>query len=189
MGTGDSSTVGDRVAVVGQLLSRQGEYGVVTLLSRQAGVARQTLYTWRERGRAALEQAFAPPAAPSVGGGLERRILTLLVDGHAGERGIRRCLLEQGRTVSLGTISAVVTAAERRALRAMARPRAVGPRTVAFDEIYGNDRHGAYLSVVDARPLRVGAGWSGRRQVRWAWTPTAGPCCCGRPKRAGCAGR
>jgi len=45
MGTGDSSTVGDRVAVVGQLLSRQGEYGVVTLLSRQAGVARQTLYT------------------------------------------------------------------------------------------------------------------------------------------------
>jgi hypothetical protein len=87
-------------------------------------VARQTLYTWRERGRAALEQAFAPPAVGrSADGAMDRLILTLLVEGHAGERGIQRCLAEQGRAVSLGTISAVVTEAERRALRVMARPR------------------------------------------------------------------
>jgi len=112
------------VTVVGQLLSRQGEYGLVTGLSRAVGVARQTLYSWRERGRAALEQAFAPPAVVRSAGGVpERAILTLLVEGHAGERGIQRCLLEEGRAVSLGTISAVVTEAERRALRVMARPR------------------------------------------------------------------
>ncbi|HUZ78045.1 MAG TPA: hypothetical protein VMV93_10745 [Chloroflexota bacterium] len=151
MGTRNDSTVANRVTVVGQLLSRQGEYGVVTALSRQVGVARQTLYTWRERGRAALEQAFTPPAAaPLVEGAAARAILTLLIEGHAGERGIQRCLAEQGRAVSLGAISAVVAGAGRRALAVLAHPLVVGPRIVAFDEIYGNDRHGAYLSVVDA---------------------------------------
>jgi hypothetical protein len=151
MGRTDGSTAATRVAVVGQLLSRQGEYGLVTGLSRAVGVARQTLYTWRERGRAALERAFAPPVAGrSADDALGRVVLTLLVEGHAGERGIRRCLAEQGRAVSLGTISAVVAEAERRALRVGAGPLAAGPRIVAFDEIYGNDRHGAYLSVVDA---------------------------------------
>jgi len=35
----------------------------VTALSQAVAVSRQTLYTWRERGRMALEQAFAPPRA------------------------------------------------------------------------------------------------------------------------------
>lgn len=155
MGTGDRSTVANRVTVVGQLVSQQGEYGVVAMLSRQEGVARQTLDTWREHGRAALEQAFAPAAARRMAdGAVERLILTLLVDGHAGERGIARCLAEHGRAVSLGAISAVVAEAERRALCVMAQPLAVGPRIRVpagrFDEIYGNDRHGAWLNVVDA---------------------------------------
>jgi hypothetical protein len=146
------------------LLSQQGEYGVVTRLSRQVGVARQTLYTWRERGRAALEQAFAPPAvARSADDALGRVVLTLLVEGLASERGIQRCLVEQGRAVSLGTISAVVTEAERRALRVFAQTLTVGPRIVAFDEIYGNDRHGAWLSVVDALG---GAVWQTAGPVR-----------------------
>ena len=54
------STAGQRVAWVSQLLGGSGTYGLVTLLSRTAGVSRQTLYTWMEQGRAALEQAFAP---------------------------------------------------------------------------------------------------------------------------------
>jgi hypothetical protein len=93
-------------------------------------------------------------------------VLTLLVEGHAGERGMQRCLAEQGRAVSLGTISAVVTEAERRALRVFAQTLTVGPRIRVpfgrFDEIYGNDRHGAYLSVVGARPpcgRRRGVVW------------------------------
>lgn len=148
----ERTTVGERVTIVGQLLGRQGQYGVVTALSRQVGVARQTLYTWREHGRVALEQTLAPPVVRRVAddGAVVRSILTLLIEGHASERGIQRCLAEQGQAISLGTISAVVTEAERRALHAMAQPLAVGRRLVALDEIYGNDRHGAYLSVVDA---------------------------------------
>jgi transposase-like protein len=91
MGTTDSSTVGERLTVVGQLLGHQGQYGVVTALSRQVGVARQTLYTWREHARVALEPVFAPrEAAAQRDDGLERQILTLLVEGHASERGIQR---------------------------------------------------------------------------------------------------
>ncbi len=58
----------------------------MTALSRTVGVSRQTLYTWTERGRAALEQAFASPVAAVAAvadARLERDILTLLVEGHA----------------------------------------------------------------------------------------------------------
>ncbi len=58
-----ASTPSERVAWVGSVLAHAGEYGVVTALSRTVGVARQTLYTWAERGRAALAGAFAPPVA------------------------------------------------------------------------------------------------------------------------------
>ncbi len=138
-------------------MGQQGQYGTVTRLSRQVGVARQTLYTWREQARGALERVFAPRQARAPeDNGLERQILTLLVDGHASERGIQRCLAEHGCPVSLGTISAVVSEAERRALGLLAQPLTIGPRLVALDELYGNDRHGAYLSMVDARS---GAVW------------------------------
>lgn len=163
MGAVDGSTVSERVTVVGRLLGHQGEYGVVTALGRETGVARQTLYTWREHGRVALEHAFAPlTPVRTVDRALRRQILTLLVEGHASERGIQHCLAAQGRTVSLGAISAVVTEAERRALAIMAQPLAIDPRIVAFDEIYGNDRHGAYLSVVDAHS---GAVWQAEGPV------------------------
>lgn len=150
MDGGDSSTGADRVRVVGQLLGHAGEYGVVTALSRAVGVTRPTLYAWREKGERAVAAAFAPPAAPVATPDLTRRILTTLVAGHASDRGIQECLAAEGRAVSLGTVSGVVQEAERRALLAMAAPVAVGPRVLALDEIYGNDRHGATLSVVDA---------------------------------------
>ncbi len=151
MDLSDRTTIAERLRVVGHLLGHQGEYGVVTALSRQVGVARQTLYTWREHVRAVLEPVFGPrgTAAPKDPG-VARQILTLLVEGHASERGIQRCLAEWGRATSLGTISGVVTEAGRRALAVMAHPLTVGPRIVALDEIYGNNRQGGYLSVVDA---------------------------------------
>jgi len=75
---------------------------------------------------------------------LERDILTLLVEGHANYRGIRRCLRQVGRRqVSLGTISAVVQEAERRARALVARLAPPQERAVALDEIYGRDRRGA----------------------------------------------
>jgi len=62
-------------------------------LARQIGVARQTLYEWRQQGQAALRAAFtAPPPAGGSARALERAVLTLLVRGHASYRGIQDCL-------------------------------------------------------------------------------------------------
>jgi hypothetical protein len=158
-----ASTPSERVAWVGYLLAHAGEYGVVTALSRTVGVSRQTLYTWAERGRAALEQAFTSPVAAVADARLERDILTLLVEGHASYRGIRRCLRQVGRRrVSLGTISAVVREAERRALALVARLTPPQERAVALDEIYGRDRQGAYLHIVD---VESGAVWAAEGPV------------------------
>src|SRR3982751_4105287 len=114
----------ERARVVGRLIGHAGEYGYVSELSRQLGVSRQTLYTWEERGLRALEQAFTPPPAASVvTPSLERAILTTLVEGHAGYRGIQACLrADGGYAVSLGTIASVVQEAQRRALAQMATP-------------------------------------------------------------------
>src|SRR5216683_5764798 len=114
----DASAAGARAQWASLMISRAGEYGVVTVLSRQLGVSRQTLYVGKATGLRALEQAFAPKgSAPAARPELERAVLTLLVEGHASDRGIRACLAGLGwGPVSLGAISAVVRGAEARAL-------------------------------------------------------------------------
>ena len=153
------STAGQRVAWVSQLLGGSGTYGLVTLLSRTAGVSRQTLYTWAERGRAALEQAFLPrDAERAITPELERQVLSLLVEAHATARGIQASLWQVARRrVSLGTISAIVQEAQRRARTWMSRHAPPSSRPLALDELYGNDRRGAYLHVVDTASHAVWA--------------------------------
>jgi hypothetical protein len=153
------------VAWISYLLAHAGEYGAVTALSRAAAVSRQTLYTWLARGRTALEQAFLPPPVPSgpAPAARERAILTLLVEGHASERGIQRCLAQVGgQTVSLGTISAVIQEAERRALAVVARTAPPQARAVALDEMFGRARDAAYLHIVD---VESGAVWAAEGPV------------------------
>jgi hypothetical protein len=71
-------------------VAHAGEDGVVSQLSREIGVSRQTLYTWSERGFAALVAAFTPaPTESVVTPALERAILTCLVEGW-GEGLLRR---------------------------------------------------------------------------------------------------
>jgi len=185
------------------MIDRSGDYGAVTALSGQLGVSRQTLYEWKATGRRALEAAFAPAAsAPAVRPGLERAVLTLLVEGHASVRGIRDCLAEMGfGAVGLGTIGEVVGAAGGRALDWLAQLR--GPaaaRGLALDEIYGNQRRGGYLSVVDtasglvwaaAGPVAVDhESWTlvlwdlAERGVRWSRTVADGGGAIGRACRA-----
>ena len=84
-----------------------------------------------------LEEACTPPPAASVATpALERAILTTLVEGHAGSRGIQACLrTNQGRAASLGTIVAVVQEAQQRALRQRATPVHPAARALARDEI------------------------------------------------------
>src|SRR3954447_12169198 len=87
------STPRQRAQVVCQMIAHPGDYGLVTHLSRQLGVSRQTLYSWLERGWQAVEAAFLPlPAPPTLTSALERQVLTLLVQGHASVRGIQACL-------------------------------------------------------------------------------------------------
>lgn len=158
-----ASTPPERMGCVVQLLAHRGEYGVVSAAGRDLGVSRQTLSTWRAAGQRALEAAFAPVAPPPAGAPpelapeLARAILTALIDGQASERGVRAELARWGRRVSVRTIVAVVGEAGRRAQALLEQPVAVGPRVVALDEIYGKDRHGAYLSLVDAQ---AGAVWA-----------------------------
>ena len=153
------STAKQRVAWVSRLLGGSGTYGLVTLLSREAGVSRQTLYHWVEQGRAALEQAFAPREAErTITSELERQVLSLLVEAHATDRGIQASLWQVARRrVSLGTISAIVQEAQRRAQAWMSRHAPASSRPLALDEMYGNDRRGAYLHLVDTASRAVWA--------------------------------
>jgi hypothetical protein len=153
------STPGQRVAWVSQLLGGSGTYGLVTLLSRTAGVSRQTLYTWAEQGRAALEQAFLPcDTERTITPDLERQVLSLLVETHASVRGTQASLWQVARRrVSLGTISAIIGEAQRRAQAWLASHAPPSARPLALDELYGNDRRGAYLHVVDTASWAVWA--------------------------------
>jgi hypothetical protein len=153
------STASQRAAWVSQLLGGGGVYGLVTHLSRTVGVSRQTLYTWVEHGRVALEQAFEPQGSePSITPELERQVLSLLVETHASVRGIQASLWQVARRrVSLGTISAIVQAAQRRAQAWLATQAPPASRPLALDELYGNDRRGAYLHVVDTASWAVWA--------------------------------
>jgi len=81
-----------------------------------------------------------------------------------------------------GVWRARVWEAERRALAVMGRPLTTGPGVVAFDELDGNDRQGASLSVVAARS---GAVWQTTGPVgvdTESWTRCSG-------RRGGCTGR
>jgi hypothetical protein len=145
------STPAQRAQVVCQMISHAGDYGLVTHLSHDLGVSRQTLYSWMERGWRAVEAAFLPLSTPpAVTPVLHRQVLTLLVEGHATVRGIQACLrATTTQHVSLGTISAIIQEAERRALDWMSCHAPPTSRAVALDEIYGRRRCGAYLNVVD----------------------------------------
>jgi hypothetical protein len=148
-----------RIEAVRQMIAHAGDYGVVTRLSHDLGVSRQTLYTWTERGLQALDQAFLPtPALPRHTPALERQVLTLLVEGHASTRGIQACLrVTTGQHVGLGTISTIIAEAQRRARTWMAAHAPPTSRALALDEIYGRQRHGAYLNIVDLASWAVWA--------------------------------
>jgi hypothetical protein len=137
---------------VAWLLALAGVYGIVTALSRRTGVSRQTLYTWRAQGHAALIAACTPaPAAPAAPP-LARAILTLWADGHASYRSIARALPALGYpAVSLGTITAVLADAQTRALAWFATAAPPTPRSLALDEIYGGTRNQGYCSVIDVQ--------------------------------------
>lgn len=155
------STASQRVSWVSELIADSGSYGVVSHLSQTISVSRQTLYSWKAKGQAALEQALGPaPTATAMESKvqIERAILTLLVEGHASYRGIQRCLwLLLGVQVSLGKIAAVVQSAGELAQHWLSRHTPATARGVALDELYGPSHGEGYLNVVD---VHSGAVWA-----------------------------
>jgi len=153
------STPAERVQWATYMLAHSGEYGLITQLSRTLGVSRPTLYAWKATAQQVLEHAFAPCSpAPATTASLERQILTLLVEGHNSYANIQTCLHAlTGQRVSSGTIAAVAHVAQQRAQQWMATYAPASPRTLALDEIYANNRQGAYLNVVDTDSWAVWA--------------------------------
>jgi hypothetical protein len=153
------STPEERVQWTSYMLAHQGEYGLVTQLSRTLGVSRPTLYAWKATAQQALAQAFrATPPAASALPSLERQIVTLLVEGHTSYANIQTCLHAlTGQHVSIGTIASVAQDAQQRARQWMTTHAPASPRTLALDEIYANNRQGAYLNVVDTDSWAVWA--------------------------------
>jgi transposase-like protein len=153
------STPDQRAQWTAYMLAHCGEYGVITRLSREHGISRPTLYAWRKQAQQALLATFTPPPpAPSVTPSLQRQVLTLLVQAHASERGIQTCIRSLvDRGLSLATVSHILQAAQQRALRWMQTHSPDSVRALALDEIYANNRRGAYLNVVD---VHSGAVWA-----------------------------
>jgi transposase-like protein len=141
------------------MLAHPGEYGLVTQLSRALNVSRPTLYAWKATAQLALAQAFAASSpTPTPTTALERQIVTLLVEGHNSYTNIQTCLVAlTGQHVSIGTIARVAQAAQQRAQQWMSTHAPASPRTLALDEIYANNRQGAYLNVVDTDSWAVWA--------------------------------
>ena len=165
MGHAHPRTPAQRMQWASHLLAHAGEYGVVAALSRATGISRPTLYAWRDRAQLALLHAFTPPPlpAPSSSPAVERQVLTLYATAHASSRGIQTCmetLTQQG--ISLATITAILQDAEQRALRWLATHVPPSVRALALDEIYANDRQGAYLNAVD---VHSGAVWASEGPV------------------------
>ncbi len=133
-----SSTASQRVCWVSELLAHEGSYGVISQMSRNSGVSRQTFYGWKAKGQRALEKVLAPRKQQEQAAepfDLDRAVLTLLVEGHASYRGIQACLASLlGRQVSLGTIVAIVQQAGERAHQWLSQHAPSSERALALDE-------------------------------------------------------
>ncbi|MBK9712741.1 MAG: hypothetical protein IPO81_15725 [Kouleothrix sp.] len=152
------STPEQRAQWASQMLAHDHAYGMITHLSTTIGVSRPTLYAWKARARQALAHAFCDTAGTTlVTLQLARHILTLLLESHSSYANIQVCLQRlSGVRLSIGSITAVVHQAQERALQWMTSH--VPPhRALALDEIYTNNRHGAYLNVVDTDSWAVWA--------------------------------
>jgi hypothetical protein len=137
------------------LIAHRGEYGMVSQLSREQSLSRQSLYLLREQGEEGLKSVFCREERKEEKEAWKRRmaraILTLFTHGHASREGMQHCINEMyGEQVSLGMISAILHEAGQRAQAWLNQQIPEGIREVAIDEQYSNQRGKAYLNMVDA---------------------------------------
>ena len=156
------STPQQRRAWTIQLLASPTSHGMVSRLSREHEVSRQTLYRWKQKAEHALQDLFLPTPKPRRED-VEQAVLTLLIEAHASYLHIQSCLHTLlGTSLSLETICGMVQTAGKRARVWLAQQRSMSVRALALDEQFSSKRGEAYLNVVDVH----------RGQV-WASLPTA----------------
>src|SRR5258707_2174447 len=153
------STAQQRSEWISQLLVPQPAHGLLSQLSRTHQIARQTLYRWKVKGAQALQAALEPSHGPVKRTiQVQEQVLTLLIEAHASYRDIQACLLKLcGMRLSLGSITAIVQEAGRRAQDWLSQQQADTPRAWALDEQYSSQRGKAYLNVVDVHSGQVWA--------------------------------
>jgi len=153
------STSQQRAEWISQLMVSERPHGLLSQLSRTHQVSRQTLYRWKAKGELALQNALGvAPHQPAGSVQVTEQVLTLLVEAHASYRDIQACLKKLcGRSVSLGSITAMVQEAGERAQAWLARQCASTPRALALDEQYSSQRGKAYLNVIDVHSSQVWA--------------------------------
>jgi hypothetical protein len=152
-----------RTNIALDLLSREGEYGVVAPLAATLGVSRTFLYHLKETARGALALALAcgqsgRPRLSSVievsPSRLERGIVTLAAVGCCSIEQTQRVISEMlSVDCSVGYISSVLQSAEERAAKVNATFVPCHPLTVAADEIF--DGSSPHLVMVDPDSLLI----------------------------------
>jgi len=153
------STAQQRVGWIRQLLASPACHGLVSQLSRDHHVSRQTLYRWKQKAEQALQDVFIPRPQPEhPESALQREVLTLLIETHASYRQIQTCLQKlMGTSLSLGTICQLVHNAGERARAWLAKQESTSVRALALDEQFSSKRGEAYLNVVDVHSGQVWA--------------------------------
>lgn len=153
------STPQQRRAWIVQLLASSGCHGLVSQLSREHHVSRQTLYRWKQKAEQALHEVFESDSkSADVREQVEREVLTLLVEAHASYRQIQSCLHKLlGISLSLGSICRMVQHAGKRARAWLQQQRSPSVRALALDEQFSSKRGEAYLNVVDVHSGQVWA--------------------------------
>lgn len=157
MHKGHCSTTDQRVQIVSELIANAGQYGIVSSVSSRHRVSRQSLYSWKAKGKEALREIFASKQERREEElSLQRAVLILFTEGHASYRGIQVCLESLlGIYVSIGKITSIVQEAGKRARVWMEHQIPEGIRALAVDEQFSNKRGEAYLNIVDVHSSLV----------------------------------
>lgn len=153
------STPHQRQAWSIQLLASPTCHGLVSQLSREHHVSRQSLYRWKQKAEQALHDVFeSNPNPQAIREHLYPEVLTLLIEAHASYRQIQSCLHKLlGTSLSLGTICGMVQQAGKRARAWLGQQCSTSVRALALDEQFSNIRGEAYLNVVDVQSGQVWA--------------------------------
>jgi hypothetical protein len=158
-------------------LGKQGVYGVVTDLAREHGLRRERVYELRDRGRVALETAFAEDRSAAGApfmlqmseADLKRAVVLLRVVTPASIRDIVELLpLLLGQRMSYGSVWNTLHEAERRAAEWLAQVDLSGVTSVALDEMFsqrrpvmaGIDLDTGFLVQLEVHEDRSGETWA-----------------------------